>query len=110
MVQERPRRRGRRGRARPKKEPPKEPLVSEEEQLPGLLEGEIPEQPPVTEEEVMQEEQPAAAEEVAVAAVGPAPEPEPVNAPEKATTLPGTLMSVPEFRQQVIRLVVRKLR
>ncbi len=133
MVQERPRRRGRKkARGRPKKAPAKrtqakKPPVPEEEQLPGLLEGEIPEQPPVAEEAAMEEERPAVAEEAAVeeeqpavaeqTAISaeaaeeavPAPEPEPARKPARPATLPGTLMSIPEFRQQVVRLVVRKL-
>ncbi len=133
MVQERPRRRGRkRGRVRPKKAPAKrtqakQPPVPKEEQLPGLLEGEIPEQPPVTEEAAVVEEQPPVAEEAAVeeerpAAAEeqtisaeaaeeavPAPQRKPARKPASPTALPGTLMNIPEFRQRVVRLVVRKL-
>lgn len=122
MVQERPRRRGRKkGRVRPKKAPAKrpqaqQPPVPEEEQLPGLLEGEIPEQPPVTEKAAVEEERPAVAvaEEAAISAeaaeaVVPAPRREPARKPARPAALPATLMNIPEFRQQVVRLVVRKL-
>ncbi len=118
MVQERPRRRGRKkGRVRPKKAPAKrpsakQPPVLKEEQLPGLLEGEIPERPPVAEEAAVEEERPAVAvaEEPAISAetveeAVPAPEPEPAQ----PSSLPITLMTKPEFRQRVVRLVVRKL-
>ena len=114
MVEERPRRRRRKGRARarkaaPKKAPPKKAPLPEEEELPGLLKGEIPE------EVVVVEEPPAVAEEEAISAEAveeavPPPEPEPTEGPEKPATVPGMLMSVPEFRQRVIRLAVRKLR
>ena len=131
MVQERPRRRGRKkGRVRPKKAPAKrpqaqQPPVPEEEQLPGLLEGEIPQQPPVTEkaaveeqpavaERAVVEEQPAVAEEAAISAeadeeAAPAPQRQPARKSTRPAALPVTLMSFPEFRQQVVRLVVRKL-
>ncbi len=135
MVEERPRRRGRkRGKVRPKKAPPKrtrakakKPPVSEEEQLPGLLEGEIPEQPPITEEEAVEEERSAVAEEAveverpavaeeaaiiseAVKEAVRAPQPKPAKKRRQPTTLATTLMAIPEFRQRVIQLVVRKLR
>ena len=134
MVDERPGRRGRkRGRGRPKKAlakrpRAKQPPVPKEEQLPGLLEGKIPEQPPVTEEAAVEEEQPAVAEQaveeelpavaeqqtisaeaVAVEEAVPAPELEPAREPARPAALPGTLMNIPEFRQRVVRLVVRKL-
>ena len=135
MVPERPRRRGRKKvRGRPKKAPAKRPQakrppVTEEEQLPGLLEGDIPEQPPVVEEAAVEEERPAVAEEVAVeeerpavavaeeaaisaAAVAeavPAPQHEPVRERAQPTTLPEVLMTSLEFRQRVIRSVVRRL-
>ncbi len=149
MVEERPRRRGRKkGRVRPKKAPAKrtrakakKPLVPEEEQLPGLLEGEIPEQPPVAEEAAVEEEQPAVAEEAAVEEEQPAvaeeaaveeerpavaeeaaiiaeavkeavraPQPKRAKEPAQPSTLPSTLMTIPEFRQRVIRSLVRRLR
>lgn len=120
MVQERPRRRGRKkGRVRPKKAPAKRPLakrppVPKEEQLPGLLESKIPEQPPVTEEESVEEKRPAVAEKQTISAEAaeravPAPQREPAREPASPTALPGTLMNIPEFRQRVVRLVVRKL-
>ena len=119
MVQERPRRRGRKKvRGRPKKAPAKrsqakQPPVTEEEQLPGLLEGEIPAQPPVAETAV-EEEQPAVAEQAAISAEAveeavPAPQRKPDRKPAIPAALPGTLMNIPKFRQQVVRLVVRKL-
>jgi len=120
MVQERPRRRGRkRGRGRPKKAPAKrpqaqQPPVPEEEQLPGLLEDEIPEQPTAAEQAVVEEEQPAVVKEAAISAeaaeaVVPAPRRQPARRPARPAALPVTLMNIPEFRQQVVRLVVRKL-
>ncbi len=120
MVEERPRRRGRkRVRGRPKKTPArrpqaKQPPVTEEEQLPGLLEGKIPEQPPVTEEEAVEEKRPVVAEQAAISAEAveeavPAPQRKPAREPASPAALPGTLMNIPEFRQRVVRLVVRKL-
>ena len=134
MVEERPRRRGRKKvRGRPKKAPAKRPRakkppVTEEEQLPGLLEGDIPEQPPVAEEAAVEQERPAVAEEAAVEEKRPAvakqaaisaeaveeavlaTEPEPAKEPAQPSTLPITLMAKPQFRQRVIRSVVRRLR
>jgi len=121
MVEERPRRRGRKKvRGRPKKTPAKrqrakQPPVLKEEQLPGLLEGDIPEQPPIAEEAAVEEKRPAVAKEAAISAdaveeVVPAPEPEPARKLAKPGTLPITLMTRPEFRQRVIRSVVRRLR
>ncbi len=128
MVEERPKRRGRkRVRGRPMKTPAKRPRakkppVQEEEQLPGLLEGEIPEQPAVAEqaveaeqpaaaEQAVEAEQPAVAEQAAIRAEAvPAPEPEPARDPAQPSTLPFTLMTRPVFRQRVIRSVVRRLR
>ena len=123
MVEERPRRRGRKkGRVRPKKAPvkrtrakAKKPPVSEEELLPGLLEGDIPEQPPITEEEAVEEERPAVAEEAAIIAEAikeavRAPQAKPAKKRRQPTILATTLMAIPEFRQRVIQLVVRKLR
>ena len=135
MVEERPRRRGRKkGRVRPKKAPAKrtrakakKPPVAEAEQLPGLLEGEIPEQPPVAEEEAVEEERPAIAEEAAVEEERPAvakeaaiiaetvkravraSQPRPAKEPAQPGTLPSTLMTTPEFRKRVIRSLVRRL-
>ena len=123
MGEERPRRRGRKkGRVRPKKAPAKrtrakaqKPPVSEEELLPGLLEGDIPEQPPITEEEAVEEERPAVAVEAAIIAEAVkeavrAPQAKPAKKRRQPTALATTLMAIPEFRQRVIQLVVRKLR
>ena len=121
MVQERPRRRGRKKvRGRPKKAPAKRPQakkppVLKGEQLPGLLEGAIPEQPPVAEETAVEEKRPAVAEQAAISAETVeaavlAHEPEPAGEPSQPSTLPITLMTQPKFRQRVIRSVVRRLR
>ena len=135
MVEERPRRRGRKkvARGRPKKTPAKrprakQPPVLKEEQLPGLLEADIPEQPPVAEEAAVEQERPAVAEEAAVEEMQPAiakeaaisaetaeeavlaAEPKPARKPSQPSTLPITLMTRPQFRQRVIRSVVRRLR
>ena len=128
MVEERPKRRRKKGKARAKKTQPKKvQTVLEEEQLPGLLEGEIPRGVPVVEEDAVGEEQPlVVAEEEAVEerppvvaekeavsakaikAAVPAREPEPTNGSGKRTVLAEKLMSVPEFRQRVVKLVVQK--
>ena len=128
MVEERPRRRGRKKvRGRPKKTPAKrprakQPPVLKEEQLPGLLEGDIPEQPPVAEAAAVVQKRPAVVIEAAINAIEAeigaeaaeeavtAPEPEPATKPSQPGTLPITLMTRPEFRQRVIRSVVRRLR
>ena len=121
MVEERPRRRGRKKvRGRPKKAPAKRPRakkppVTEVEQLPGLLEGDIPEQPPVAEEAAVEKKRPAVVEEPAISAEAVeeavlATEPEPAREPAQPSTLPITLMARPHFRQRVIRSVVRRLR
>ena len=39
-----------------------------------------------------------------------APQPKPTKKRRQPTTLATTLMAIPEFRQRVIQLVVRKLR
>ena len=128
MVEERPRRRGRKKvRGRPKKTPAKrprakQPPVLKEEQLPGLLEGDIPEQPPVADEAAVELERPAVVIEAAINAIEAeigaeaveeavlAAEPVPAGEPVQPDTLPITLMARPEFRQRVIRSVVRRLR
>ena len=141
MVEERPKRRGRkkvRGRPKktaakrprakqspskrppakqsPSKRPPaKQPPVLKVEQLPGLLEGDIPEQPPVAEEAAVEEKRPAVTEESAISTEAvekamPVPEPEPAGETAQPSTLPVTLMDKPKFRQRVIRSVVRRLR
>lgn len=127
MVEERPKRRGRKKvRGRPKKtpttrprakakKPPAQPPVLKEEQLPGLLEGDIPEQPPIAEQAAVEEERPAVAEQASISAGAvevavPVPEPVLARAPAQPSTLPITLMTRPQFRQRVIRSVVRRLR
>ena len=139
MVEERPKRRRKKGEARAKKaqptrarakkaQPTKAQPVLEDEQLPGLLEGEIPRGVPVTEEEAAAEEWPAVvAEKEAVEEERPAvvAEKEAVSAgaiqvavqargpvPTKGLATRGgvteRLMSAPEFRQRVVKLVVQK--
>ncbi|MEE8372855.1 MAG: hypothetical protein V3R87_04030 [Dehalococcoidia bacterium] len=138
MVEERPKRRRKKGKVRakkaqpkkavPKKAQPKSQPVLKEEQLPGLLEGEIPRGVPVAEEEAVGEEWPAVVAEreavaeerpavvaereavstVAVEVAAPAREPEPAKGPGRRTVLTEKLMSVPEFRQRVVQLVVQK--
>lgn len=127
MVEERPKRRGRkkvRGRpkkalaARPRakaKKPPVQPPVLKEEQLPGLLEGDIPKQPPIVEEAAVEETRPAVATAAAISVEAveeavPAPEPQAAGEPSQPSTLPITLMTRPLFRQRVIRSIVRRLR
>ena len=128
MVEERPRRRGRKKvRGRPKKTPAKrprakQPPVLKEEQLPGLLEGDIPEQPPVAEEAAVAQKRPAVVIEAAINAIEAeigaeaveeavlATKPEPAGETAQPSTLPVTLMDKPKFRQRVIRSVVRRLR
>ena len=134
MVEERPKRRGRKKvRGRPKKTPAKrtrakQPPVLKEEQLPGLLEGDIPAQPPVAEEAAVAQERPTVAEEAAVEDMQPAnakqaaisaeaveeavlaAAPKPARKTAQPSTLPITLMGRPQFRQRVIRSVVRRLR
>ncbi len=123
MVEERLRRRVRKKRrVLSKKVPPKrtrakakKPPAPEEGQLPDLLEGYFPEQPPITEEEAVEEERPAVAEEAAIISEAVkeavwAPQPKPAKKRRQPTTLATMLMAIPEFRQRVIQLVVRKLR
>ena len=128
MVQERPKRLGRKKvRGRPKKAPAtrprakaKKPPVLKEEQLPGLLEADIPEQPPIAEKAAVVEERPAVAV-AEVAAISPkaveavekavlATEPKPAQELAEPSTLPITLMTRPQFRRRVIQSVVRRLR
>lgn len=134
MVQERPKRPRKKGKvqakkaqprkAQPKKVRPKKVPVLKDEQLPGLLEGEIPRGVPVTEEEAAEAERPlvVAEEEAAEAERTPvvaekeatgavavsARAPESTKGPGRRTVLAEKLMSVPEFRQRVVKLVVRK--
>ena len=116
MVEERPKRRGRKKvRGRPKKTPAKQPPVLKEEQLPGLLEGDIPAQPPVAEEAAVEDMQPANAKQAAISAEAVeeavlAAAPKPARETAQPSTLPITLMGRPQFRQRVIRSVVRRLR
>ena len=130
MVEERPKQRRKKGKARAKKAPPKKTQpVLEEDQLPGLLEGEIPRGVPATEEEAAEEEQPrvvaeeeaveeerppvvAEREAVSVGAIKgavPAREPAPAKGPKTRRGVTETLMSDREFRQRVVKLVVQKL-
>lgn len=133
MVEERPKRRRKKGKVRAKKAQPKKTQpkktqpVLKEEQLPGLLEGEIPRGVPVTEEEAAGEEEPwAVAEEAAEEKRPPvvaekqavsaeaikvavsARAPKPGKRPERRAVLAEKLMNVPEFRQRVVKLVVQK--
>ena len=114
MVEERPKRRRKKVKARAKKAQPKKAQpkkaqpkkaqpVLEEEQLPGLLEGEVPRGVPVTEGEAVGEEQPrVVAEEEAAAEEWPAVVAEREAAEEERPTAVAEKEAVEEERPPVV--------